>query len=356
MIAFSFLCDVHYDYIIVGQGISGTLLSWQLIKEGYRVLVFDQYKMSSSRVASGLINPVTGKRWVTTWMFEELLPIAEQNYTQFGRELGLNIWNEYLMIHMFKFEETAQFFRNRLAQNAPHLEWFNDIAIWNNYFNYHGPIGAIQPCFMVNLPDLLDRWREKLKLINSLNENSFDWNKCNLDGKHVIYENYSANKIIACEGALSSLHSNFKSLPFSYNKGEVLIVSIPDLPKNFLYAHEFKLLPWKDGLFWLGASFEWNYENELPTPNFKVRATQWLQQILNLPFTIVDHLAATRPSVIDYRPIVGAHPMYQNLLILNGTGTKGCLQAPYLSNCLKDYLLYNKPLPESIDIKRFQKK
>lgn len=347
---------MHYDFIIVGQGICGTLMSWQLIKEGCKVLVIDQPKMSSSRVASGLINPVTGKRWVTTWLLDELLPIAENTYAQFGRELGLNIWREYLMLHMFKSLETEHFFKDRLAQNAPYLEWYADGDIWQHYFNYQGSVGAIQSCYMVGLQDLLVQWRQKLKSENKLLETSLDWNKCQLNSDKIVYENVTANYIIACEGALSTNHHLFNSLPFSFNKGEVLIVSIPDLPKDYLYAHEFKLLPWKDGLFWLGASFEWNYKNELPSIDFKTKATQWLQHFLKLPFTIVDHLAAIRPSVVDYRPIVGSHPLYQNLLILNGTGTKGCLQAPYLSECMKKYLLNKESLPESVDIARFQRK
>ena len=42
-------------------------------------------KSSASKVASGLINPVTGRRVVTTWMADELLPFAWKEYSAIGK-------------------------------------------------------------------------------------------------------------------------------------------------------------------------------------------------------------------------------------------------------------------------------
>ncbi len=80
---------MEYDYFIVGQGLCGTLLARQLINAGKRVLVIDDGKPdASSRVAGGLINPVTGKRMVRSWMIDQLLPAAIEEYTAIGNEIG----------------------------------------------------------------------------------------------------------------------------------------------------------------------------------------------------------------------------------------------------------------------------
>ena len=51
------------DYLIVGQGLAGSLLAMTLVKMGKSVLVVDRYQTSSaSRVAAGLLNPVTGRK------------------------------------------------------------------------------------------------------------------------------------------------------------------------------------------------------------------------------------------------------------------------------------------------------
>ena len=55
------------DYIVLGQGISGSFLSYYLIKAGKKVLVIDESKpFTASKIASGVINPVTGRRVVQT--------------------------------------------------------------------------------------------------------------------------------------------------------------------------------------------------------------------------------------------------------------------------------------------------
>ncbi len=63
-----------FNYIIVGQGLAGSLLAHSLRKAGKSVLIVDSFKPnSSSRVAAGLINPVTGRRMVKTWQADTLL-------------------------------------------------------------------------------------------------------------------------------------------------------------------------------------------------------------------------------------------------------------------------------------------
>src|SRR5215831_8439198 len=77
------------DYIIIGQGICGTFLSWNLSKAGKKILVIDEpQKFSSTKAASGIINPVTGRRVVTTWMIDELLSFAWNAYTEIGNNIG----------------------------------------------------------------------------------------------------------------------------------------------------------------------------------------------------------------------------------------------------------------------------
>jgi len=64
------------DAIIVGQGISGSLLSAELLKNGKSCLVIDEEKkVTSSKVSAGLYNPIVFKRVVKSWLIDELLPV-----------------------------------------------------------------------------------------------------------------------------------------------------------------------------------------------------------------------------------------------------------------------------------------
>lgn len=73
----------YLDYIIVGQGIAGSLLAWNLLKEKKKVVVIDQRKESTASIVSaGIMHPVTGRRIVKTWMADELLSFAEITYRE----------------------------------------------------------------------------------------------------------------------------------------------------------------------------------------------------------------------------------------------------------------------------------
>ncbi|MDQ6980689.1 MAG: hypothetical protein Q9M46_04365, partial [Ghiorsea sp.] len=50
--------------IIVGGGLAGSLLTWTLMQQGIHIQLYAGDKTCASRVAAGLINPVTGQRFV----------------------------------------------------------------------------------------------------------------------------------------------------------------------------------------------------------------------------------------------------------------------------------------------------
>ncbi len=73
------------DVLIVGQGLAGTWLSWWLEQAGISCRVMDDADPgSASKYAAGLINPVTGRRMVKTWMIEELMPFAWKVVQRYG--------------------------------------------------------------------------------------------------------------------------------------------------------------------------------------------------------------------------------------------------------------------------------
>ena len=65
------------DAIIVGQGLAGTTLAWCLLEAGMSVLVTDpEEEITSSKIAAGLITPITGQRLALSWQVETFLPAA----------------------------------------------------------------------------------------------------------------------------------------------------------------------------------------------------------------------------------------------------------------------------------------
>ena len=69
------------DYIIVGQGLAGTLLAHDLLENNQSVLIIDKpHAAMASRVAAGLFNPVGVKRCIRSWRADDFLSFAIERY------------------------------------------------------------------------------------------------------------------------------------------------------------------------------------------------------------------------------------------------------------------------------------
>lgn len=344
------------DYIIIGQGLSGTFLSWNLVKAGKKILVIDESKpCTASKIASGVINPVTGRRIVRTWRIEELLPFALHAYTTLGKELNAELVQQSSILDFHPSLQMKEAFEKRLHEEEEYLYIPQKGDDWKQYFNYNYGVGGINPCLLIDLNSMLSNWRKKLKDDNSLLEEYFNRSECKVLPEYVEYKNITAQKLICCEGVAGFENNYFKNLPYAKIKGEALIASIPDLPSNYIYKQGINIVPWKQDLFWIGSSYEWSYNDVLPTAGFRKKVEEHLKYWLRISFKIVDHFASERPATIERRPFVGLHPHYSSVGIFNGMGTKGCSLAPFFSKQLTEHLLHQKPLPAEVDVQRFKK-
>ncbi|HEY0272659.1 MAG TPA: FAD-dependent oxidoreductase, partial [Chitinophaga sp.] len=83
------------DYLIIGQGIAGTLLSWHLLQAQKDILVIDAPRPhTASRIAAGIINPVSGRRFELAWAYDRIYPFARDTYREMGVLLGTEAFVE----------------------------------------------------------------------------------------------------------------------------------------------------------------------------------------------------------------------------------------------------------------------
>lgn len=343
------------DYLIIGQGLCGTFLSYYLLKAGKKVIVIDENKpFTASKAASGVINPVTGRRIVRTWRIEELLPYAFDAYKELGNVLEVKLIKKSKLIDFHPSLQMKEAFEKRLTEDQEYLHKSFDTK-WKKYFNYHFDFGEISPCLLIDINLLLEKWRFSLQQQNVLITEAFSWNNCIVDDEHITYKNITAQKIICCDGISGIDNPFFRNLPYAVNKGEAIIAAIPDLPCEHIYNQGLRIVPWKDNLFWIGSSYEWNFTDALPTAAFRQKVIAHLKYWLKVPFEIADHIASVRPANMERRPFVGTHPKFSSVAILNGMGTKGCSLAPFFASQLTNHLTEGKPIYADADVKRFEK-
>lgn len=164
-----------------------------------------------------------------------------------------------------------------------------------------------------------------------------------------------ASAIICCEGAAGLQNPYFHLLPYAPNKGQAIIAEINNLPVTHIYKQGINLVPWKDKLWWIGSTYEWNFTDSNPSPDFRQKVETHLQQWLKLPFTILDHMAAERPANMERRPFVGMHPIHNTVGLFNGMGTKGCSLAPYFAHQFTASLVNHEEMMPAADIRRFNR-
>ncbi len=94
--------SASYDAIIVGQGLAGTTLAWALIEAGQRVLVLDaEEPVTSSKIAGGLITPITGQRLALSWRVDEMMPAARAFYGRVEARTGHKVFNDRTATRLF---------------------------------------------------------------------------------------------------------------------------------------------------------------------------------------------------------------------------------------------------------------
>ena len=339
-------------YLIVGQGLVGTWMAYYLQEKGIPFKIINNTQLpSASSVASGVINPVTGRRMVQTWMIETVLPFAVDAYNQFQEKAGVAIIKKAPVALIHPSLQMKESFDYRLAHENVYL-LKNDTPNWKNFFTTPFGTGEIDSCYWIDLVQFLKTGREKIK--DHYLEATFEMEDLKLNSNGVEWKNLNAEKIIFCDGVQAMENPFFKALPFAPNKGEALIVDIPGLPNKNIYKNNVSIVPWKENLFWVGASFEWKYENANPTNSFKEKMISSLDSILTIPYKIVDHIVGIRPANTERRPFVGLHPTYPQIGICNGMGTKGCSLAPYFTLELINHIEMGTAINKEANVERFK--
>jgi glycine/D-amino acid oxidase-like deaminating enzyme len=347
---------MHYDYLIIGQGLAGSFLSWNLTSAGKKILVIDAPQpFTASKVASGVINPVTGRRMVRTWQIETLMPFAVDAYSKLGNELGAELIRQCNIIDFHPTPQMKLAFQERLPEESEYLHAAKNENEWRNYFQYDFGFGETSPCWLIDINAMLKEWRKKLKDTGALLEEQFLLADCRITPGLVQYNGISADKIFFCDGVSGFDNPYFQLLPYARNKGQALIVEIPGLPRDHIFKQGINIVPWNKDLFWIGSSYEWDFADTDPSPEFREKTERQLNHWLKTSYKIVDHLASERPANMERRPFVGLHPQMLSVGILNGMGTKGCTLAPYFANQLSNFLLSETPIEPLADVQRFSR-
>ncbi|GGB88905.1 NAD(P)/FAD-dependent oxidoreductase [Dyadobacter sediminis] len=344
-----------FDYLIIGQGVAGTSLAWHLLDAGKKIQIAGDLNLpSSSKVAAGIFNPLTGKKLVKTWLADALFPYASAFYTNLEKRLGAKFFHSASIFRPFRSIEEQNTYLARTADPTilPYVgpQQTNDLRAYVDAA--YGGLEVIQSGW-IDLPVLLDSSRDYFIEKNLYTEERFQTADLNIQEEYIIWKNRTFGKVIFCQGFMAHENAFFNWLPFTPVKGQILEITTEKALGPEIINQGIFILPVTEFKARIGATYSWDPLDWEPTAAATAELEDKLQSLLKIPYRVESETAGIRPSVKDRRPLVGVHPEYHKVGIFNGLGTKGVTLAPYFANQFVQHLENGKELNPLVNINRY---
>ena len=323
------------DILIVGQGIAGTMLGWELEQAGISfAIVDDGHAHAATSIAAGIVNPVTGRRLVKSWRYETQFPVARASYRAMEAALNETIWHDVRIRREFvdERERLTGSDPKRQAEVSAFLETADERGWW------------LRMAGRVDLPRLLagmqERWRrggqmrtESVKLSREIE-------------RHAL--------VIDCRGVAGTDEAAFRFVPWEYSKGEMLALAIDGLESGVVLNRRIWVLPVEAGKAIAGATHEPGLRDVTPTRRGLDFVIEGLRLILpGVKYDITGQRAGVRVNLPDKHPVAGRHPEVSSLGVVNGLGAKGILWAPTLAKAWVEHLVHGRSFDTEYDVARF---
>ncbi|SOD93298.1 NAD(P)/FAD-dependent oxidoreductase [Spirosoma fluviale] len=343
------------DYLIVGQGVAGSVLAWTLDQRGCSVLLTnDPARPSASAVAAGLVNPLTGRKLVRTWKADELFPFLHKFYTDIEQQLGVQFFHPKNIYRPFRSvaEQTDYLTLTNEPEISQYVSKITDNQSYSSYIeNSFGGLEVTQAGWL-DLTEFVRIIKGYFVRKNQYFELPVEIKDLTISNSGVEWQGVKINKVIFCDGVQARENPLFDWLPYNPVKGQILTALVDDYPiKNIVNQGVF-ILPVRNGLIRIGATYSWHDLDWQTTEDGRAFLESKVAAVLKVPYQIVAQHAGIRPSTKDRRPFIGLHPAQPAVGIFGGMGTKGVSLAPYLAEEFARYLLDGEDLPPEANISR----
>ena len=362
-------------------------MAWESIRRNRRVAMVDQPTPStSSRVAAGLITPITGNRLASSWDFQSFFSSANLFYPYAQSNSHTTFWSPKPALRIFITQEESELFERKWENiDESSLSEIQQCGITAkrlppSYFNpINAPFGgfSMEPAARLDTNAFLNATHSYLHQRQSFFNAHINLQSeviATQDGFEFPSLKIQSQYLCLALGAAPCPTNLFPSIPLHPARGDILEILLPT-PLNSLAQHsptppldsvihrDAWLVPLANNSFLLGATYDRHSLDPTTDSTAGLLARQELLNRINQWFTtpgsslsnhmidessIQHHRAAVRPASYDRHPLIGPHPNNTNLLCFNGLGSKGSLMAPKLASILWDSILNRTPIPKNL--------
>jgi glycine/D-amino acid oxidase-like deaminating enzyme len=342
---------------VVGGGLAGCALAKAVRRHGASVLVIDRGGASASRVAAGLVTPITGKRLTVAPRWDAFYRAARELYSDLVGSDEQPLWRESTAVRVLATDEDcAQYERRRAAEEfSAHLAAL-DPPLDCDCIDARRGAFAMRSA-RLDVAGFVDATRDTLRATG-------DWIDGSIDpGNDVLSApagplrlprlGVSATRVVWCVGYSLALPTWLAAVAARPAKGELLTIVAPDLREPRSLHRGVWIAPARHGgehHYDVGATHEWNTIDSAPTAAARDGLIAALRDFLRCTFEVVDHRAGVRPALVDRRPIVGWRPDDPREGVLGGLGGKGVLWAPLLAEQLARSARHGERIDDEFDV------
>lgn len=326
---------------IIGQGLAGTALAWQLRLRNVACVVIDRgERVTASRIAAGLMTPITGPRlnlqggWQADWtaaaaFYRDVQQLTGQDF--FFEQPAVRLHSAAAEVELLARRQLDPQFTALTTAVQPPFDERQIHAPWGGFQMTAGRLDCQR--YLKTSRDAFSKDCMLVEAAINVNDRVVESN----DGVLLPEAGLQCRIVVLCQGFVAASVSRTSHLKFLPAKGEILTLCIPEFEETRSLHHQGWLATaGTPNHFLTGATFEWKQLDCQPTTAARVELQERLARFLKLPVEVVDQQAAVRPTMSDTQPVADWLPGSTNIAVLNGLGTRGALTAPRLAARLAD--------------------
>ncbi len=338
--------------LIVGQGLAGTALAWRLEERGVPFLIVDgEEPVTSSKIAAGLITPITGMRISLSKGYAEQWPEAVLFYRRLEALLGGSFFHELRHVRLFKNEVEPDRWMAKCGREEfrPFLSG-EELALHAEVFR--NPCGGFEMtgAGRLDTAQYLALSREHFHRAGCYERGEV--NEVDRTDLGVEWQGRKFSHVVWCIGWQAAKHPQFEWVPFKVARGAILSVKADVGEELRVVHHGCWMVPLGRGMLRVGSTYDTDFvEPHKVTSGDRKVLHQRMNAALRVPFEVLDSASAVRPIIAAQRTLIGRHPANDRVCFFNGLASKGALRAPHFARLLSEHLLDGAPLPVECDLR-----
>ena len=282
------------DYIIVGGGLAGMLVAWELYERGASFIMIADDGPASSNVAAGTWNPVTFRRMIPTWRAQEMIDAMLAVYPKVEKAVGMDLLSMIEVEKILANEQETNFWVEK-AKTEESKDFLESSLITINVKGESKTAGIVKQTGRLDLPNYVAKLQAFFLEKGFLIKESFEHDLLKINENDVSYKELKAQKVIFCEGTYCETNPFFNWLPFKSVKGDVLTIKSENLKVSRIRKKNVFILPLGDDMYKVGATYDWADKTNAATEKGKQELLEKLNDLINCECEIIEHFAGVRP-------------------------------------------------------------